>query len=58
MGLAAELAERGGERVVQLERGVGETPAVEVQARAQGELLAQHLLVARAEQLREALLRT
>ena len=56
-GLLAELPERGGERAVQLERGVGEAPVVEVEPRAEGELLAQQLLLARTEQLRQALLR-
>ena len=44
-------------RAVELERGVREAALVEVQARAQRELLAQQRVAARAEQRREALLR-
>ena len=39
--LRVELSQRGRERCVELDRGVGEASLVEVQARTQGELLAQ-----------------
>jgi hypothetical protein len=54
--LAVQLVERRSKGSVQLEGGMGQALRVEVQSRAQGELLAQQLVATCGQQLRETLL--